>query len=353
MSPRITNAFIFLSGLLPEIVGPGGFVRTPPTGTLQFWRDPRSAHVTHPSARAAHHALRPVLKVTDDQSRLQIVSLGWTASRIDRTIKYGLLLLLASAVQHRARLPRLAFRDLRTVLHAPPGAYVPFEHGELSDHATRLDLFSRYLDEVLEPEHERAEGAALQCGLAIAWAREAIRLLKAGDPSAIAPRLPLSWAIKHHVFECCHAAAGICLPVHGEPPSSASKDHQITTECAILSILEADILGSDVRQGLFQRLAAPSFPFDQVYGQDPDVVRSLAEDRLPSGAAGSAPLIDTQMHPPPTSPTSGDPRALTFCDWTGNAHAFTPGSRPRTILRILQRLQGVPGPGTSEMAVPF
>ncbi|MFO0980915.1 MAG: hypothetical protein U1E76_04045 [Planctomycetota bacterium] len=292
---RLTAAargwFAMLTAVLPEIVGPGGFTRAPASRGLVFWHDPRVAHVlTVESSRAHDRCGRPMFKSTTTPGRLQIVALGHVLARVDRTIKYGLLLLLAAAVARGEALPDLKLNDLIGALRLAPCKTLAGCHSALPFTATRLDVLERIIDLVLAPVASTAEGASLGCGQALEWAAQAIDACRRLPQEEVATRLPLEWALKHRLFR---AMLGSGFHGRGErrrcpgPGSLALEE-----KAALLSVRAADVADDGVRRALLAQIEASSpWPFDDVYRVHPEAARCLAERRPPVQALSPAPEL--------------------------------------------------------------
>jgi hypothetical protein len=272
---------------------------------------------------------------------VQIVSLGWTASRIERTIKHGLFLLLACAVASGMRLSRVGASRPYQLLQTPPRRSVAIRRGGRVIRTTRLEILTMLLDDVLEPAMRGALGRAAECEPAVQWARRAIDALASErDAAAVALGLPTGWAIKQHVFAKLQAEIGMDLPTQrrGEPAPATPE----LEELALLAILEADVLDDDVRRFLLQEITGTPWSMADVYFPDPEALSAVAQRVPPRGALGPAGPIYEALCRPADHP---DDRFL-CADWDG-VHDLRPeppepqpeARRPATrIQRLMERL---------------
>ncbi|MGE3174962.1 MAG: hypothetical protein AB7O97_20205 [Planctomycetota bacterium] len=328
---RGLDTAIALAVALTEVTGPGGFVRRQ-SGELEFWRDPRSAHVCHRTATCAHDALRPVIKTTDDQRRLQIVAHGYAASRRDRTIRYGLFLLLGCHLASGRVGPAYRVDDVAAALRAAPDQPFRVVRNRRAVELTRRGLLRRLLDELLAPAAAAPLGQRAQCDAAVELANRVLDLQEQGAAAGeIARSVPLSWAIKQHAFDTTLRAAGGALPLaHGPRPAAPPSDAiaALLRQCAVLAVLEACALHDDVRRALLRTVDPADWRFDDSYGRDPEAVAAVRERRLPSGAiAPSAEIVAALRHggtalppddtrdEPAQDPLAAD--AIVAADWDG------------------------------------
>lgn len=288
--PDAWRGFIpFAAALLPEITGPGGFVRERPDGRLRFLRDPRSAHVTRLAYRRAHEPGRPIVKVTEERHRLQIVSAGHTLARADREIRYGLLMLLAVAAARREDVPALHLRPVEAI-HARPRQRLFCHRGGRLSRCTRLDLLEELLETCLAPVAASPEGVRLRAAPALDRIRAAIAACRTEEPRGVAARVPLGWAIKLQCFERELEARGSRLWTEErrrapEPPSG------IDERLAVMSVLEGNLLDDSVRRHLLAGVEGRPWRYEEAYGFDPEVQACAREDRAVPGAAAPASVM--------------------------------------------------------------
>ncbi|MFO0981052.1 MAG: hypothetical protein U1E76_04755 [Planctomycetota bacterium] len=292
--PQARRAMVQLVALLPAIVGPGGFVRVPRSRSrLQFRTDPRGAHVRSVKDASFHCGEgRPILKLTGDVARLQILALGYTPSRVDRLIKYGLLWLLALALARGDRFPDLELERPVDALRTAAPALAVRHRGRRCITPRRL-LLRWLIDELLEPASRTAEGRALPGALAIDWSIRALDAIGRSPPEQVACVLPLEWAIRQHV---CHAALGGRLWCPGERQGKSGRG-QVEREqrAALLCVLAADIIDAAVRRTMVEQVTPRSWSYADAYPVLDEVAHSLAQRRPPRGALDPAPFLFEAM----------------------------------------------------------
>ena len=281
LTARHQQAFLSLAALLPEITGPGGFVRDL-DGQLRFRRDPRAAHVQLLTHQAAHYAGKPILKMAEQAiaahaTRIQLTSFGWTPGRLDRRLRYGLLMLLAAACERGDLRSDFTVCDPLATLHALPGQDVEYALRGTRRRACRLRLLEVLLDEVLAPAAETVPWGSATLA-SIRTVLEEVRACR--DVDEVALRVPLHWAIRQHVFSRLCAESGVRLPVHGVS-ADALPSPEMLARLALLSVLDQDILCSRAREWMLGSVRGQRWTHAEVFGRDPEAVRSVTEDRVP------------------------------------------------------------------------